>query len=250
MSAILAAASPVDTHAIDRRGPLVTAAVVAVHALAFWTLGQQSPPPARDLIQDAEIVMTPAPAAAPEPVAAPPSPQPPMRTPVRPQPSPAPTPVPAPTPTPKPVPAPQAEATTAPVDAPSATSPSRATGAAGPANAQAAPDDAPATARSGTGQAAAPAVVLPSADADYLDNPSPSYPRLSKRLGEQGTVIVRVLISVDGRAELAELRRSSGFERLDQAALETVRRWRYVPGRVNGQPAALWFQVPIHFVLE
>jgi periplasmic protein TonB len=98
--------------------------------------------------------------------------------------------------------------------------------------------------------ARAPVVEQPSSDAEYLQNPKPSYPVLSRRLREQGKVIVRVLIGVDGRASRAEIRQSSGYERLDQAALTTVQAWRYVPGRRGGVPEAMWFNVPINFVLE
>jgi periplasmic protein TonB len=99
--------------------------------------------------------------------------------------------------------------------------------------------------------AAAPArIELPSSDADYLNNPKPAYPALSKRLGEQGKVVVRVLIGVDGLAQKAEIRTSSGFERLDQAALATVLKWRYVPGKRGGVPEAMWFNIPVNFVLE
>ena len=96
----------------------------------------------------------------------------------------------------------------------------------------------------------APAVQLPSSNADYLQNPKPNYPPLSKRLGEQGKVIVRVLIGADGLAQKAEIRQSSGFERLDQAALTTVLNWRYVPGKRAGVAEDMWFNVPINFVLE
>lgn len=93
-------------------------------------------------------------------------------------------------------------------------------------------------------------VELPSSAADYLHNPKPPYPGLSKRLGEQGKVVVRVLISVNGTAQQAEIKQSSGFDRLDQAALDTVLRWRYVPGKRAGVPETMWFNVPISFVLE
>ena len=95
-----------------------------------------------------------------------------------------------------------------------------------------------------------PKVELPSSDADYLQNPKPTYPPISKRLGEQGKVVVRVLIGVDGTAQRAEIRQSSGFDRLHQAALTTVQRWRYVPGKRGGVAEAMWFNVPINFVLE
>lgn len=93
-------------------------------------------------------------------------------------------------------------------------------------------------------------VQLPSSDADYLQNPKPTYPPLSRRLGEQGKVMVRVLIGADGQPQKAELKQSSGFERLDQAALATVLKWRYVPGKRGGIAQEMWFNVPINFVLE
>ena len=107
-----------------------------------------------------------------------------------------------------------------------------------------------ATAAAQTGTAATARVDLPSSDADYLNNPKPPYPPMSRRLGEQGKVVLRVLISADGTAQKAEIRQSSGFERLDQAALATVLKWRYVPGKRGGVPEAMWFNVPINFVLE
>ena len=97
---------------------------------------------------------------------------------------------------------------------------------------------------------APPKVELPSSNADYLQNPKPAYPPVSKRLGEQGKVIVRVQIGVDGTALDAELKTSSGYDRLDRAAIETVRKWRYVPGKRAGVPETMWFDVPIHYVLE
>lgn len=100
---------------------------------------------------------------------------------------------------------------------------------------------------------AAPATVrveLPSSDADYLQNPRPPYPFMSKRLGEQGKVVLRVLIGLDGTAQKADIKQSSGFDRLDQSALATVLRWRYVPGKRAGVPEAMWFNIPINFIFE
>ena len=97
---------------------------------------------------------------------------------------------------------------------------------------------------------APPAVQLPSSDADYLQNPKPAYPPISRRLGEQGKVVVRVLIGADGLAKKTEIRQSSGFDRLDQAAVTTVMRWRYVPGKRGGVAEEMWSEVPINFVLE
>jgi protein TonB len=110
--------------------------------------------------------------------------------------------------------------------------------------------EAPAAPTAPAAPYAPPAVQLPSSNADYLQNPKPAYPPLSKRLGEQGKVVVRVLIGADGVPQKAELRQSSGFERLDQAALNTVLKWRYVPGKRGGVAEDMWFNVPINFVLE
>ena len=90
---------------------------------------------------------------------------------------------------------------------------------------------------------------LPSSDADYLQNPKPRYPPLSRKLGEQGKVVVRVLIGADGLPQKAEIQQSSGFERLDDTALNTVLRWRYVPGKRGGTAEAMWFNVPLTFSL-
>jgi len=95
-----------------------------------------------------------------------------------------------------------------------------------------------------------PRLELPSSDADYLNNPKPPYPPISKRMGEQGKVVIRTLIGTDGVAQDATIHQSSGFDRLDQAALATARRWRYVPGKRAGVAEAMWFNVPFNFVLE
>ena len=93
-------------------------------------------------------------------------------------------------------------------------------------------------------------VELPSTDADYLQNPRPVYPAISKRLGEQGQVIHSVLIGVDGLPISARLVKSSGFDRLDAAAYATVMSWRYVPGKRGGVVAQMSYNAPINWVLE
>lgn len=97
---------------------------------------------------------------------------------------------------------------------------------------------------------AAPSVQLPSSNADYLNNPAPVYPALSQRLGEQGKVVIRVLIGRDGTALRGDIHQSSGFERLDQAALHAVMSWRYVPGQRGGVAQDMWFNVPVNFSLH
>ena len=99
------------------------------------------------------------------------------------------------------------------------------------------------------GQAAAP-ITPPDFSAAYLDNPPPPYPPIARRSGEQGRVVLRVLVTASGTAETVELRTSSGSQRLDHAAVETVKRWRFVPARRGSEPVAAWVLVPIQFTLD
>lgn len=102
---------------------------------------------------------------------------------------------------------------------------------------------------SGSGVAAS-RVEGPSSVAEHLRNPRPAYPIQSRRLGEQGQVVLRVLVGEDGAPQKAQVHRSSGHDRLDRVALATVLAWRYVPGKRGGVPEAMWMDVPIQFVLE
>ncbi|HKY03082.1 MAG TPA: TonB family protein [Burkholderiales bacterium] len=96
----------------------------------------------------------------------------------------------------------------------------------------------------------APPVQLPIFNADYLRNPAPVYPPLSRRLHEQGKVMLRVFVGLHGQPEKIELDRSSGSERLDRSALEAVKQWKFVPARQGDTPVAAWVRVPISFSLE
>ena len=73
---------------------------------------------------------------------------------------------------------------------------------------------------------------------------------MSKRLGEQGKTVVRVLIGVDGLPKQASIQQSSGFGRLDEAAQTAVMSWRYLPGKRNGVVEPMEFNVPINWVLN
>jgi TonB family protein len=81
-------------------------------------------------------------------------------------------------------------------------------------------------------------------------NVPPLYPLLSKRMGEQGLVEIKVLIDAQGIPSKAQIGRSSGFPRLDASALEAVTRWHFQPARRNGVPEAMWASVPINFFLD
>lgn len=97
---------------------------------------------------------------------------------------------------------------------------------------------------------APPPLVPPRFDADYLDNPAPAYPALSRRLGEHGRVLLRVFVSPEGHAAQVEIRESSGYERLDRTARDTVMRWRFVPARQGDKGVAAWVLVPISFSIR
>jgi protein TonB len=94
------------------------------------------------------------------------------------------------------------------------------------------------------------AVQLPSSRLHQQYNPKPPYPALSKRMGEQGLVMVRVWVEIDGAVSQGSIQTSSGHPRLDAVALSTVLRWRFTPGSVGGTSQAMWVQVPVRFVLE
>jgi protein TonB len=94
------------------------------------------------------------------------------------------------------------------------------------------------------------AVTAPLFNAAYLDNAPPSYPSLSRRLGEQGRVVLRVLVDRGGRASEVQVRASSGSERLDESARATVRGWKFVPAKRGSEPVAEWVLIPISFKLE
>jgi protein TonB len=94
------------------------------------------------------------------------------------------------------------------------------------------------------------AVVLPSSRLHQDYNPRPPYPALSKRLGEQGQVLVRVWVNANGEVSEGSVKTSSGFDRLDAIALRTVLRWRFTPGSIGGVQQAMWVNVPVRFVLK
>ncbi|MEW6354487.1 MAG: TonB family protein [Pseudomonadota bacterium] len=98
-------------------------------------------------------------------------------------------------------------------------------------------------------EAAPPQLIPPRIDAAHFDNPAPIYPSLSRRLGEQGEVLLDVYILPDGAVGEIKLKASSGYARLDAAASEAVQRWRYVPASRGGEPIAYWYVQPVAFRL-
>lgn len=194
-----------------------------------------------DLIEAVPLPVSPAAApaeVAPQPVIPPPRPQP------KPKPKPKPQ---KKTPAPQPKPQqPQIEATTSsePASDSAPTAPDQETET---------PEPAPAPAGGGVGGgqgSAGSGLVQARFDADYLLNPAPPYPPMSRRMGEEGRVVLRVRVSAAGTAEQVEIRTSSGSSRLDESARRTVRAWKFIPAKRGGIPVESWVLVPIHFRLE
>lgn len=93
----------------------------------------------------------------------------------------------------------------------------------------------------------APALTPAHIDPNYLHHPNPAYPAISKRLRETGTVILRVSLDEKGVVQDIAVQTSSDFQRLDQAALEAVRQWRFIPASRGAQPVPASVLVPIEF---
>lgn len=90
----------------------------------------------------------------------------------------------------------------------------------------------------------------PDYKADYLNNPRPPYPLVARRMGYHGKVVLNVEVLAEGKAGQVLLYQSCGHDVLDNAALQTVKTWRFAPARRMGQPVTQWFLVPIKFSLE
>jgi protein TonB len=83
-----------------------------------------------------------------------------------------------------------------------------------------------------------------------LHNPKPNYPLLSRKLREQGMVMIKLCVNQSGFVEEASISKSSGFQSLDKSALTTLSQWRFLPDSSNPNYASQCFQAPIHFSLE
>ncbi len=95
-----------------------------------------------------------------------------------------------------------------------------------------------------------PEPTAPRFNVEGLQNPEPSYPPLSRRMGEEGKVTLRVFVTPEGLAGEVQLAKSSSFSRLDQAALATVKQWHFKPAQLGNDKVAAWVLVPIIFTLE
>ena len=206
--------------ALSRQRRIVVTALLVVHAAAI--VGLLATSQLRDAAVPARPVFlavldAPATAAPPKPLPAPPSAK-----------MPPPRPLALPSIAPEPSPAPAVQAAQATVPSP-------------------APVQAP------TEPAAAPAPALtktiPPSAVQYLVPPAPVYSRISAKMRESGKAVVRVYIDEAGLPRDVQLASSTGFSRLDDAALAAVRNCRFKPYLENGSAVAGWAAIPIEFEL-
>ncbi|WP_205694469.1 energy transducer TonB [Crenobacter cavernae] len=185
-----------------------------------------TPPKVESLTMVSVALSTPAPTPpAPEPVKKPdPRPTPKVKTPPKPN-------------TPK--------LLTAKAPAPAATKAFTAPSEPAPA-----PSAPPAGATGGEKADKPAAVTPPTHRGGYLNNPRPAYPPLSLEMGEEGKVQMRVLVGADGRPESVEVAKSSGFPRLDRAALTAVRGWRFVPAKRGDEAISFTYTFAVDFSIK
>jgi protein TonB len=221
----MSATAPYPGNAAPRYAGFVMAA--AMHVAAGWALLQYAPV-RQQLMEIAPIMVSlvapPRPATLPQPATPKPKPEVKKQAVKKDEPTPPPQ---------------LAVAETAPAPATVWTSP-----------AQPKPEPAPAAVAAAAPPAPTAPVIPPSYQADYLNNPAPPYPALSRRLGEEGRVVLRVFVDESGAPAQVQIRTSSGHERLDGTALETVHKWKFVPARRGSQAVGAWVLVPISFYLR
>ncbi len=93
-------------------------------------------------------------------------------------------------------------------------------------------------------------VVAAHEGANYLRNPRPAYPEIALRRSWEGEVLLRVHVSPEGRPAQIAIAKSSGRDVLDEAAVEAVRGWSFMPARLGAQAVGGWVTVPIVFHLQ
>ena len=85
---------------------------------------------------------------------------------------------------------------------------------------------------------------------NYLKNPAPPYPWEARQKGWQGVIILKIDVDTSGKPTKVEKEKSSGYDILDEAALKTVRKWRFRPAQLGALPVESLVRVPIRFILE
>jgi protein TonB len=84
----------------------------------------------------------------------------------------------------------------------------------------------------------------------YGENPKPVYPLEARQKEYQGEVLLKVEVLQNGRVGEVEVEKSSGYEVLDQSALATVKKWRFIPAKKGGVAIPCWVNIPFKFQLR
>jgi protein TonB len=84
----------------------------------------------------------------------------------------------------------------------------------------------------------------------YGENPSPTYPRIARRRGYEGTVLVSAEIFADGTVGKLLIKKTSGYAVLDREALKTIKKWKFIPASRMGVPITMLVDIPVRFSLE
>ena len=84
----------------------------------------------------------------------------------------------------------------------------------------------------------------------YRENPPPRYPRIARRRGYEGTVVLEVLVNAEGKVADCRIIRSCGHSILDKAAMKSIRNWLFEPGMRGDKKVEMWVKVPIKFQLK
>jgi len=99
--------------------------------------------------------------------------------------------------------------------------------------------------------AAEPApVVQPVVDASQSNNPAPIIPTISRRLREEGTTLLEVLVKTNGSVGELRVKKSCGYQRLDDAAVRAVKQWHFTPAKRGDEVIDFWYELPIEFSLN
>ena len=217
--------------------------IVLLHVMLIAYLHRSSEPetPAKPLVMDVALIAAPAPPQAkpvpPAPPVVQPKPQPKpvkaKKAPVTPKKIPVirkPDSLPAPTPEPAPMAKPKEAA---PSPAPITPVPPR-----------------PAVAPVAPAQPKTETFTEANYRANYKSNPKPEYPRIARSRGWQGKVLLRVQVTADGHSADVSVLQSSGHELLDDAAIEAVRKWTFIPAKRGNTPVASTVTVPMQFKLN
>ena len=118
-----------------------------------------------------------------------------------------------------------------------------------PQSIQTTTETAPAAVLSSQKIAESEQVTIPDYRAAYLDNPRPAYPLAARRRGLEGKVVLRVEVLENGSCNRLAIKDSSGHDILDQAAMQAVKAWRFIPARRGDEAIKAWVEIPISYHL-